>query len=727
MGCKVVSTYHPRDLIQGGSGVEFKGYWNRQIIIFDMKRALAQSIFTELKLPQRVLEICKNSAHLAEFRARYKHLKRGSVDIEAGGTCLPICIGLAFTKSHGMCIPLWNQGGISSIPDSDLVSCWIILAEILAEMDVVGQYFNYDRDKIKRLGFIIKQLISDTMYKAFCINPELLKGLAFNTSIYTEEPFYKDEGMYQGRIEDLLIGCARDACVTLEVDQAMDADIDELNQRQFYENFLMKLPEFYASIEQVGFLQDTDERDRLLHKYIEWDERLRHELFSLTGTVVNVASPKQVYELLFIALKLPTRKGTGEEELTSLLNLASFTNKDHRRIVELILEDRRVRNTVSSHIMALPDYDGRMRTTYFPCLETGRSSTNTQEPPIRPSIEVIGEDGKKKNRVLGKAFQTMTKHGDIGQDVRGMYVVDPGDIFVQADKAQAEARVVFLLADDEQALKDIDEHDYHALTSSWFFGGVESDYSKKVLGYESPIRFAGKTLRHAGHLGAGKRRAATEVNTQARKYKIPININEAIAERALKIFHLKQPKIQQIFHYEVVECLKRDRRLIAPLPYGIDAPIGGLRTFYERWGDELNRQAFSYLPQRAISDSTKADGMRILKRIPVRIILEAHDALLFSFPERYLDEFAPIIKEEMEKPIRFSSCSISRRDLVVPCDVEIGYNYEDFSKFKFPVMDKVVLPTRPMTVTEEFLAEPIGQDTYLDNVIYENRVRDETI
>ena len=71
-------------------------------------------------------------------------------------------------------------------------------------------------------------------------------------------------------------------------------------------------------------------------------------------------------------------------------------------------------------------------------------------------------------------------------------------MFVQLDSSQAEARVVFNLATDEQALKDIDEHDYHALTASGSSVDVESDYSKKVLGYESPIRFAGKTLRHAG-------------------------------------------------------------------------------------------------------------------------------------------------------------------------------------------------------------------------------------
>lgn len=263
-------------------------------------------------------------------------------------------------------------------------------------------------------------------------------------------------------------------------------------------------------------------------------------------------------------------------------------------------------------------------------------------------------------------------------------------IFLQADSAQAETRVVFLLADDEQALKDIDEHDYHALTASWFFGGTESDYSKKILGYENPIRFAGKTLRHAGHLGAGKRRASIELNTQARKYKIPISINEAIAERALKIFHMKQPKIQQVFQAGIVNALKEKRQLIAPLPYGIDAPLGGIRTFYERWGDELFRQAFSYIPQRAVSDNTKSAALRIKQIIPnIRIVLESHDALLFCIRKTDIDIQGQIIKQEMERPINFSNCSLKGRDLIIPCEIEIGENYKDLSKLKMVFKEKI--------------------------------------
>lgn len=707
MGVKFVPTYHPAHLLHAASGTEFKGYWNRQVMVFDFKRAAYQAQFPELVLPSRALQICQNSAQLAEFISRYKDKSLMAVDIEANGTCIPVCIGLAFSKHHGMTVPLWNCDDISHIPDSDLVQMWIMLAELLYEKEIIGQNFNYDRDKIKRLGFVIRHLASDTMLKAHAINPELPKGLAFNTSLYTEEPFYKDEGMYKGSISDLLKGCARDACVTYEVNENMDSDLDELGQRPFFQNFLMRLPDLYWSIERQGMRIDPGRRDALLRKYVEWDERLRYELFQLVGTEINVNSPTQIAILLWDNLKLPRKPTTGEEDITELLNSpTAVKTPDKRKILELILEDRRVRKSISTYLMALPDYDGRMRTTYFPCLDTGRTSTGQQDPPIRPIVEVIDENGKKKNKVLGTAFQTMTKHGDIGADIRGMYIPDSDEeIFVQADSSQAEARVVALLSDDEDTLRMYDEHDIHALTASWFFGGSESDYSKKILGYEHPIRFAGKTLRHAGHLGAGKRRASIELNTQARKYKIPITISEAIAEQALKVFHQKSPKVQRIFQASVIEALKINRQLIAPIPYGVDAEFGGRRTFYERWGDDLFRMGFSYIPQRAVSDNTKAAAIRIKERIPgIKIVMEAHDALLFCVPIVRLGEWTPIIKEEMERPIDFSRCTLKRKALSIPCDIESGPNYMDLKKFRdftpftIPVKEKKI----PTSVTDAF-------------------------
>lgn len=685
MGLKVIGTYNPGDLISYGKGGEVFGYWNRQIVMFDFKRVKAQSTFKEIIRPSRNLIVARNSAQVADFIKRADPSISPSVDIENDneGKCIPTCIGLAFNKHEGMTVPLWNIKGISEIPDSDLASMWYLVAKLLSERSVRGANFKYDEDKIKRLGFLIKALKSDTMLKAFTINPELPKSLAFNTSIYTEEPFYKNEGMYQGSYTDLFKGCALDSCVTVEVDDAMDADIDEMNLRPYYENFVLPLHDLYLYIESEGLYTDEKVRETLIEKYVEWDERIRLELFNITGSHINTSSSPQVATLLYDNWKLPRRKGTGEEVITGLLNLQTIKDESKRRGMELILEDRRVKKTLSSYLLSPADFDGRMRTSFFICLDTGRSSSNQLEPPIRPSIEVR-EDGKKKKKNIGMAFQTITKHGDIGPEIRTMFIPDEGEIFLQADSSQAEARVVFLLAEDYQALEDIDKHDYHALTASWFFGGTESDYSKKILGYEHPIRFAGKTLRHAGHLGAGKGRAATELNTQARKYHIDISISEATADTALKIFHQKQPLIKSKFQGDVIKCLERNRRLSAPVPYGIDAPLGGTRIFFERWNDELFRQAFSYIPQRTVSENIKSAALRIRKLHSwIRILAESHDALLTSVPIPRKHEAAIILRTELSRPIDFSRCSIPRGELIIPCDVEEGMDFYKFDKFKY--------------------------------------------
>lgn len=694
---KIVPTYHPAGMLyteQAGN------YWQKPIIQFDMRRALAQSKFPEIRRPSRNLVICKTSAQIADFYRRAKDAAkrnggkiRLAVDIEALH-CIPVCISLAFNKVEGFCIPFWNQTPlckISDIPSSDLASIWIILDQILRDpcFMITGQNFKYDQDKIYRLGFNIPSLYSDTMLKAFTINPELSVGLAFNTSIYTEEPYYKDEGLdfdyTKHDISDLLLYGAKDAPVTWEIDEAMEQDLVDLNQKEFYYDYIMKLHDLYLHIENTGFRVSEENRKELLRKYIAWRERLKYELFKLTGSEVNVDSPKQVDILLYEVLKIPRRAGTGEEVLTQLLG--NVVKKDtHKAVINNILEQRRVNKTVGNYLSALPDYDGRMKTSHFICLETGRTSTGMLEPPVRPAYDkkTLKLSTKKTDRkYIGAAFQVITKHGDVGGDVRRMYVADKGEVLLNCDSSQAEARVIALLSDDETTLKMYDTNDVHALTASWFLGGTEEKWSKKVLGYECPERFLGKTLRHAGHLGAKKKRASTEVNTQARKYHIDISISEAFAEKALRIFHQKSPKIQQVFHFSVIKCLEQNRRLVAPLPFGVDALYGGTRTFYEKWGDELFRQAFSYLPQRSISDNTKSAALRVRKRIKnIKIIVESHDSLTFSLPYNLAAELGGIIREEMQRPIRFETCSIPRRDLIIPADLEIGEDYKNLEKFK---------------------------------------------
>jgi DNA polymerase I-like protein with 3'-5' exonuclease and polymerase domains/uracil-DNA glycosylase len=686
IGGKVVGSYDPRGL-NIFEPAEFVGYWNKQVILFDTIRAKKQSAFNGINRPVRNLYIARNSDMILNFISRFSKATRPACDIEARGKCIPFCVGFSFNPNEGMCIPLWNKGesaSILNVSDSEMAQMWILIQRILDENEIVGQNFKYDEDKLRRLGFNIRRLVSDTMMKLFACYPEFPKGLGFMTSILTEEPYYKDEGMYEGSAEDLMIGCARDSCVTKEIDLALDTEVDTIGTRKFFENFLMELHPMYLEVEAEGFNIDKEVRESLFKKYVGMSEDMQYRLWKILGYNININSPKQVSLMLYDNFGVTNRgQGTGEEEITAILNTGKL-KPDQVAACDLVLKKRRVDKTLNHYLAAMPDYDGKMKTTYFLCLETGRTSTSQQSPPIRPEVEVRDEYNRKKSRVMGIAFQTITKHGDIGNDVRKQYVPEPGYVFLGVDSAQAEARVVFLLANDEDALYKIDHHDYHALTASWFFGGTEADYSKKALGYEHPIRFVGKTLRHAGHLGASPKRAM--VNTDARKFGIDIKITQGFAQDALAKFHRNQPSIQKVFQEGIREALRKNNRwLIAGLPYGIDSICGGKRQFLERWDEELFRQSFSYIPQRSVSDNTKSAALRLRKREPklARLILEAHDGLLYTVPESEVDYFAPIVKEEMERPISFEACSLPRRELIIPAEVEVGYNYMEFKKYKF--------------------------------------------
>ena len=82
--------------------------------------------------------------------------------------------------------------------------------------------------------------------------------------------------------------------------------------------------------------------------------------------------------------------------------------------------------------------------------------------------------------------------------------------------------------------------------------------------------------------------------------------------------------------------------------------------------------------------------------------MESHDALLFCIAKNKLSEYIPIIKQEFERPIDFSNCSIKRRSLSIPCDIETGMNYRDFKKFKDIILPVIDIPPESKSVTDQF-------------------------
>jgi uracil-DNA glycosylase family 4 len=678
-----VATIHPAALLHNDAELnddmpagKSKGplkYSYRHVLKLDLLKAKRLLDEPKYNPPQRLLEICRDVVQLERFLEQYKDCDTVSVDIEVLKS-IPFCIGLAFNSWHAMSIPILNVfswQNLEGLHDHQLAEMWRLVAVLFESgVKVIGQNFKFDQGQLERIcGFRIKNFHCDTGLLAHALHPEFPKALEFTTSIYTNEAYYKDEGREfdwkKDKIDKFLTYNARDAAVTFEVYEEMMKDAGELKVKGFpnwREEFVlghqMSLHTFYYELENVGFAFDIERQRELSRIYEDKILEAQNELDILAGWHVNTRSPKDVPKLVFEQLKYPFRRNCNEEILVSLISNHSYKKVDGAaRMLELVLLIRRLRLNKKKIFEARTDYDGRMRTVYaITGTETGRSSTKILQPPVRPEK-------------IGTPFHTLTKHGDIGSEAREPYISDPGYVLIETDMSQAEARIVALFANDEKLLRLFREKaDIHKITAAIIFGIPIQDVNKE-------LRFIGKTCRHAGNYDMGKRRLMELVNTDAKKYKINISISEWRAGILLDKFHAFSPNIRGVFHTQVQEALISNNRVLVN-------PFGRYRQFFDRWGRELFKEAYAQLPQSTVPDHLRRAGIRAKQRfalegIDARFIVEAHDALVGLVKIEHADRYTSIVHEEIETPIDFSRCTLSRGQLVIPAESKIGTSYKE--------------------------------------------------
>lgn len=690
---KVVGTIHPGHLVRASDESEdhdenkgmFSYVW-KWVVQNDIKRAITESKTVGCDLPQRSLLIARNSVDVSRFIDR--NIKSGDrvfADIETIKSTVAGCVSLAWNRYEAISIPLFPKVGnyeLCTIPTTDLVYIWQKLDWLFRNVLVAGQNFKFDQAKLEMLGFRFKGLKSDTSLKAHTINPEIpYVGLAFISSIWTREPYYKDEGKEfifgKHDIDRWFLYNAKDSAVDCEVDEVQEKELEILSDiyktdlKGFYYKYITKLHQLYYEMEYNGFRVDDGLRDYLICKYKTWAEHIKVKLDVAVGRNINYNSPKQVKELLYeqMAIKPIDRDhGTNEDVISRLLK-DKVKDDTYRTILSDILEIRRVNKTLSTYLYAMPDFDGRMRTQVrIAGTETGRSSDSVLEPPVRPVK-------------IGFAFKTLTKHGDIGQDIRGILIADEGYVIVNIDLSQAEGRIVALLSKDKKLLEAYDNIDIHKRTAALalFTGQLNLDYAydpvADVLGKDSPERFIGKKTRHAGNYFMQWKEFMKQVVSDCRRFHIQFTISAFSAKVILERFHAASPSIMNVFHAEVKDQIDTTRALINP--------FGRLRRFFDRPGPQLYKESYAFIPQSTVKDRLTHSLLEIRdKKYPIKMVNESHDSVTYLMPiGEYVDiskELRPII----EQPIDFSTCSLKRGVLTIPCDFEVGQNYKDLEKFK---------------------------------------------
>lgn len=680
---KVVSTIHPSNLVPGPRQV---GYQARAYMLLDIVRAIDESR-TKTYVPQThnltvgrtVLEVYR---HLQICRKK----RRVAGDIEASRS-IPICIAFAYDKHNAMSIPLLDIQSSSNpegIPAHEQLEIIKLVAEFLEDpkIEFIWQNGKYDKERLENTFCIVcPPSHFDTSLAAHTLNPEFPKSLAFLSSIYTKVPFHKDEGKdidiikaTKGKVKKwdkkgVYLYNAKDTVVDYEIYENQVKELEETGLTTFFNTYVMRQDDFYRRMESRGFLVDERLRLEKLESYLIKEKNTKKELADLVGHPINWNSNPQVCKLLYEELHFPVGQDAKEETLVMLLANHTINDKDDRRsrILRAISVGRRTSKTIGTYFLAPPDYDGRMRTVYRLAVteegrnggtETGRTSTSVLKSPVRPEK-------------MGWALQTVTKHGDIGQDALDILIADPGYVLISVDASQAEARACANYSNDEETLKRFDTEDIHRRTASWC---LDIPYEK--INKKDPERQIGKTVRYLRQYRGEKRRLMYTIMSDAFRYDIDLHVSEWKCGKILEKFDAYTPKIRDVFWHGVETQLDIDRTLITP--------HGRRRTFFGKWDDNLFREAYPYLCSAMVRDHLTGAMFKLEDAKPDTLfMMEWHDAYTVMVKEKDKEEYFQLIREGMETPINFDKCSLKRPDLIIPCEIKWGYSMGEMKEVKF--------------------------------------------
>lgn len=683
--CRVIPTLSPQILQADYSARAYIQLDYNRIAINSLKRSAIEEV--------GLVWIAKTAKQVNNFFNRNINelaYRRVTVDVETWYGMLT-CICFCFDGNESMSVPLVSD----EISSGEMALMWISIAKVLASeyIEKEGQNFKYDWAILERHGFVVNNVIHDTNLKGRLIYPEFPGGLDFYTSIYTDMPYYKDEGKaYNDKLytrDKLYLYNGKDGISTNQVGKGQDKDLEEDGLMDLYRSEIAPSIIIYKNMDETGILIDQQQRDKLHEKYNNHYEIQLKVLRARVGDdKFNPRSSDQVGKFVYEVLKYPARFKTDEETgkktyktdkdtLDDLLINHAEQNTMGRlgyvAISEIIMCKKL--GTILQYIKTPLHPEGHWRgISNMAGAETGRTtSSKSIDERFRYENEPRGNDGKITKR-LGRSLQTITKHGfsideeiftgfedrTIAQDIRSMFVPHRGFCFIECDGSQAEARVVAILADDMEMLAMFDQKpNIHKKTAAMIFK-VDPNIIEKEKPYIPKI---GTSYYHVGKIS----RHAGNNNMKAARLSQMSHIPIAETTRILEIFHSMHPNIRGVFHKQIRDCINNTRTLVNP--------NGRRRVFWGRLDEALINEAIGTIQQGTISDTTKFSMHRVVSAMSgymkdYYFLNEAHDGVLTEVRIGREMEFANVFKKIYERPINFLNCSLSRNvDLVIPCEI----------------------------------------------------------
>jgi len=553
------------------------------------------------------------------------------------------CFAVSKSPWDSMCIPFWNGKDYTTLEQERMI--WRITAEILSNEHIVKVMQNgiFDATFLHRKLGIKTYNIMDTMIGQAIMYPDFPKGLDFITSIYTEEPYYKDEGKKHFKIggswRNFWIYNAKDSAVCQEAMPKIWKDLKRMGNEEVYET-QVKLIEPLIYMSERGMRVDKDARSKASTEAEKRINELEEQLWSVAGMQLNHASPKQLCEY-FYGLKgerAYRNRKTGSPTCDG--NALKRLSKKGYKEASLIQEIRKHAKLKSTYLEMVLDSDSRIRSSFNP---VGTSSLR-----LSSSKTIFDTGGNTQNLPYG---------------VRQFILADKGYVCYQMDLSQAENRDVAYIAPEPSMIAAFEEgRDIHRQTAALIFGKPmdeisDEDGSCEIGGGEHSERFWGKKANHGLNYDLGYK-------TFAFYYEIPERDAKFIVDR----YHAAYPGVRR-YHAWVRNQLQKDRTLTNSW--------GWRRLFLDRWGDELFKEAYSFIPQSDIAALLNRRGIIYpyyeLKG-ELEFLNQVHDSIWFQIPltsswERHAWYLLKIVSALVE-PIQFRGQAWS-----IPVDSEIGFNF----------------------------------------------------
>jgi DNA polymerase I-like protein with 3'-5' exonuclease and polymerase domains/uracil-DNA glycosylase len=648
---QVIPTLHPAAVL--------RDFRQKSITVHDFRRASQYQSGRKFAKPEWKFLVRPSLSDVLEtvWELREKLRRDGgltlSLDIETrlGHTS---CIGVAWSKTEALCIPLMARGfpdGYWSLDEEALIQheLHLLLKDPLVQ--VIGQNLLYDAQYFWRWLKYVPRITFDTMIGQHALFSDLPKSLGFIASLYCESyTYWKDEGKNWDEKGDETVlweyNC-RDCCYTYEVYESL-VNLTKQMGRSSVQAAQQDLFWPVLSAMLSGVLIDLEARERLRKDLAAAIEGRRSLLEAILGHSFNPNSPKQMKALFYDDLKLPvqqTRAKKGQpgrptlndEALQALAKIEPLVAP----IINCIGDLRTLRIFQSTFVEAALDTDYRMRSSFnIGGSESGKTAPKTYR--ISSSQNAFGTGANlqtipsAKSKSVGKAAARAKAGGLAGlgdplslPDLRSIFVPDPSRTFFNGDLDRADLQVVAWEAQDEllkSALKlGADIH----LLNAFALEGKEPPPLEELVkthpryethyGPRKHLREFAKVFCHATNYVGSPRTIAAHTGRLVREI-----------ERAQANWFGQHPGIKQ-WHNRVQHDISKWRF--------VENRFGYRWHIFDRI-DNILPEAVAWIPQSTVSNVINKIWQAYYNEIPeVEVLLQVHDSLAGQFPTDQRDYY----------------------------------------------------------------------------------------